>query len=121
MNHFVNDKQLQVINLKRGGLTFREIAEKLGLSHQRTQHLYRKGLENLRLENDIRKHHKEFIKAADSVNWRPNMLIRFYKMLKRYGIEYGWKMLDDEELRSYDGIGKKYVEFLHYAKKFAQL
>lgn len=121
MYHFVNDKQLQVINLKRSGLTFREIAEKLDLSPQRTQQLYRKGLENLRIENDIRRYHKEFIKAADNVNWQPNMLIRFYKMLKRYGIEYGWTMLDEEELRSYDGIGKKYVEFLRYAKKFAPL
>lgn len=121
MDHFVNERQLEAIRLRKRGFTFDEISKDMGVSSQRAQSLYRKGLENLRIEHHLREHHREFIYVAEDFGWDPKTLITFYKILKRNDIEYAWKKLTDEELLTYPQIGVRYVEFMREARKYVLL
>lgn len=121
MDHFVNERQLEAIRLRKRGFTFEDMSKELEVTSQRAQTLYRKGLENLRIEHDIREHHREFIYVAEDFGWDPKTLITFYKILKRNNIEYAWKKLTDEELLTYPQIGVRYVEFMNKARKYALL
>ena len=121
VDHFVNERQLEVIRLRKGGRTFNEISKKMDIGTERARQIYVKGLENLRLERDIREYHRELFNAAEDMGMDSATLISFYKRLKKNNIEYAWKKLSDDELRSYPQVGEKFVEFIHEAKKYTPL
>lgn len=117
MDHLISDRELEVVMKRRGGMTFVKIGEDIGHCYQRAQQLYLSGLESLRIENDIRKRNKAFLRAATDFNWTPKQLKKLYRFLKRNGLLSTWYTMSDEELLDIRGIGATYLNFLVYTKE----
>lgn len=113
----LNDREVQVLDLRRREVTFKEIANLLGFNHyQQAQAIYRKALKKLRRFRYLQKHDPQLIKAAEANGFSFTLLSRLFSILEREGIDAHYKDMDLYSLSEINGIGEEYLKVLEDSK-----
>ncbi len=113
----LRQNELDVLNYRRAGLTFRECAEKMGHNHfQQTQALFYTTVRKLRIWNDLNLHNRELLRAAKKLGKSQRWILNLYTFMRNNGIAYHWKGMTDDELMAIPNFGTGYLEFLHVAR-----
>lgn len=113
----LNDREVQILDLRKRAVTFKEIANLLGFNHyQQAQAIYRKALKKLRRFHYLQKHDPQLIKAAEANGFGFTQLSRLFSILEREGIEAHYKDMDLYSLSEINGIGGEYLKILEDSK-----
>lgn len=116
----LSDREVRVLELRKNGKTFREIAEILGMNHyQQGQGLYRKALKKLRTYRDIQKNDPSLLSAASKQGFNFAQLSRLYSIMVKNGIANRYKAMSSIEIAETEGIGEEYLKVLEISKRIS--
>lgn len=116
----LTDREVQVLELRKHGKKFREIADVLGMKHyQQAQAINRTALKKLRTYRDIQKNDPQLLKAASECGFDFSKLSRLYSVMVRAGIDQTYKSMNPLELAETYGIGEEYLKILDFSRRIS--
>lgn len=117
------ENETTVADLRSSGLTYREVAEKLGVTQERARQLHIQYYRKISTNRDIEKNWKSLDRECEKLGIAQKDVVRIIRILKRAGINSidDPLLLDNSTLDRIYGIGVRYEEAIRKARPHPEL